>query len=204
LIQAAYTTKPPAGHAYAGAGYVYDALLDALYSSEHWPSLAAALADDQAGDGAPIIAMSNHYTTSNSTNAVDLFNAVNCLDHPVSRDLASYGHLAAVDGAAAPIFGPLLAWGEAQCALWPALPTRTPAPVAAPGSPAIVVVGSTRDSATPYSWAVSVAHNLAKGVLVTFESDDHVAYFYSQCVRDAVQTYLVEAIPPPAGLVCTY
>jgi hypothetical protein len=44
---------------------------------------------------------------------------------------------------------------------------------------------------------------LLHGVLVTFDGDDHVAYFYSQCVRDAVQTYLVELVPPHPDLVCT-
>jgi pimeloyl-ACP methyl ester carboxylesterase len=204
LIEAAYTMKPPAGRSYAGAGYVYDALLDALYSTALWPTLATALADDQVGDDAPIITMSTHYTTSNSTNAGDLFNAVNCLDHPVSRNLASYRHLAAVDGAAAPIFGPLFAWGEVQCALWPALATRTPAAITAPGSPPVVVVGSTEDSATPYAWAVAVAHQLVHGDLVTFKGADHVAYFYSECVRDVVQTYLVERMSPRPGTVCTY
>lgn len=204
LIRAAYTTKPPAGRAYAGAGDMYDAILDALYSSEDWPRLAAALAADQAGNDGPIVAMATGYTTSNSSNAGDVFNAVTCLDHPVSRDLASYAHLAAVDGAVAPVFGPLFAWGEAQCALWPALPTRVPGAVTAPGAPPIVVVGTTGDPATPYSWATSVARELRHGVLLTFEGEDHVAYFYSECVRDAVQTYLVNEVPPRPGLVCTY
>jgi hypothetical protein len=147
--------------------------------------------------------MSTGYNTSNSTNANDVFNAVTCLDHPVSRNLASYPHLAAVDGAAAPVFGPFFAWGEAQCAVWPAPPTGVPEAVTAPGAPPIVVVESTGDPATPYSWARTVAGELPHAVLVTFRGDDHVAYFYSQCVRDAVQTYLVEKVPPRLGLVCT-
>jgi hypothetical protein len=67
-----------------------------------------------------------------------------------------------------------------------------------------VVVGSTGDPATPYSWARTVAGELPHGVLVTFRGDDHVAYFYSQCVRDAVQNYLVKKLPPRRGLLCTY
>jgi pimeloyl-ACP methyl ester carboxylesterase len=203
LIRAAYTTKPPAARDYAGAGDMYDAILDGLYSTEDWPSLANALAADQAGNDGPIISMATGYTTSNSTNADDVFNAVTCLDHPVSRDLAIYPHLAAVDGAVAPVFGPLFAWDEAQCAVWPTAPTRVPEAVTAPGTPPIVVVGSTGDPATPYSWAMDVAHQLPHGVLVTFKGDDHVAYFYSQCVRDAVQTYFVQRTPPRSGLVCT-
>ena len=105
---------------------------------------------------------------------------------------ASYGGLADVLQASAPIFGPLLAWGEAGCAVWPAPPTRPVGPVAAPGAPPILVVGTTDDPATPYAWAVSVAKELDRGVLLTHDGDDHVAYFYSACVRADVQSYLLE------------
>jgi pimeloyl-ACP methyl ester carboxylesterase len=36
--------------------------------------------------------------------------------------------LAATAAAQAPVFGPVLAWGLLQCAVWPVPPTRTPAP----------------------------------------------------------------------------
>ena len=105
--------------------------------------------------------------------------------------------------ASAPVFGPLLAWGEAACAVWPAPPTRPVGPVAAPGAPPILVVGTTEDPATPYAWAVNVAKELGRGVLLTHDGDDHVAYFYSACVRGYVQTYLVSGVTPPAGTTCT-
>ncbi len=181
---------------------MYDALLDALYSQSKWPQLGAALAADAAGNGAAIVALSTHYNTAGSTNADDAAQAIDCLDHPVSRDLASYGALADTLTTSAPVFGPLLAWGEAGCAVWPARPTRTVGPVAAPGALPILVVGTTDDPATPYAWAVSVAKELDRGVLLTHDGDDHVAYFYSSCVRADVQTYLVSGLTPPSGTVC--
>jgi hypothetical protein len=75
-------------------------------------------------------------------------------------------------------------------------------PVAAPGSPPILVVGTTDDPATPYAWAVSVAHELSHGVLLTRDGSDHVAYFYSACVRDDVQAYLVSGATPAPGATC--
>ena len=89
------------------------------------------------------------------------------------------GALAFSLSASAPVFGPLLGWGEAGCAVWPVPPTRKVGPVAAPGAPPILVVGTTNDPATPYAWAVSVAKELDHGVLLTHDGDDHVAYFYS-------------------------
>ena len=205
LLSAAATSPAPAGGGggVAGVGQIYDAVLDSLYAQSEWPRLGAALAADAAGNGAPVVALSNHYNTGGSTNADDAGTAIDCLDHPVSRNLATYGALAASLAASAPIFGPLLAWGEAGCAVWPVSPTRTVGPVAAPGSPPILVVGTTNDPATPYAWAVSVAKELKRGVLLTHDGDDHVAYFYSACVRADVQTYLVSGQTPTPGTVCS-
>ena len=187
----------------AGAGELYDALLDGLYAQSDWPELGNALAADAAGNGAPVVAMSDRYNQNGSTNQDDAAVAIDCLDHPVSHDLAAYGDLADLLKASAPVFGPLLAWGEAACAVWPAPPTRPVGPVAAPGAPPILVVGTTDDPATPYAWAVNVSKELSRGVLLTRDGDDHVAYFYSACVRGYVQTYLVSGVTPPTGTTCT-
>jgi pimeloyl-ACP methyl ester carboxylesterase len=202
LSVAAATPAPAGGGGVAGVGQMYDAVLDSLYSQSEWPQLGAALAADAAGNGAPVVALSNHYNTGGSTNADTAVVAIDCLDHPVSRNLATYGSLAQSLASSAPVFGPLLAWGEAGCAVWPVPPTRTVGPVAAPGAPPILVVGTTNDPATPYAWAVSVAKELDRGVLLTHDGDDHVAYFYSACVRADVQTYLVNGQTPAPGTVC--
>jgi pimeloyl-ACP methyl ester carboxylesterase len=203
LLNTATTAPAPAGGGgVLGAGQLYDALLEDLYSQTDWPRLGQALAGDAAGNGAPAAAQSNQYNTGGSDNADDAATAIDCLDHPVSRDLASYGALADALQVSAPVFGPLLAWGEAGCAVWPVPPTRTVGPVAAPGAPPILVIGTTNDPATPYAWAVSVAKELHSGVLLTHDGDDHVAYFYSACVRADVQTYLVSGQTPPPGTVC--
>ncbi len=204
MLGAASAASAPGGSgSQAGAKQLYDALLNDLYSQSDWPQLGTALADDATGDGAPAVAQSNHYNTGGSTNADDAVTAIDCLDHPVSHDLASFAVLADMLKASAPVFGPLLAWGEAGCAVWPAAPTRTVGPVAAPGAPPILVVGTTNDPATPYAWAVSVSKELDHAVLLTHDGDDHVAYFYSACVRADVQTYLVSGQTPPPGTVCS-
>jgi hypothetical protein len=182
---------------------MYNALLEGLYSESDWPTLGDALSADAQGNGAPIVTMSNNYIAGGSTNGADAGEAIDCLDHPVSKDLRIYPSLAAQYGSVAPVFGPLLAWGQAACAVWPVAPTRTVAPTRAEGAPTILVVGTTTDPATPYAWAVSLAHELSHGVLLTRDGSDHVAYFYSACVRADVQTYLVGGGAPPPGTVCT-
>ena len=197
------TTPVPAGTGrVAGEGELYDALLDGLYARSDWPQLGEALAADASGNGTQVVAMSDHYNANGSTNGADAGLAIDCLDHATSHDLAAYSDLAALAKASAPVFGPLLAWGQASCAVWPAPPTRAAGPVAAPGSPPILVVGTTGDPATPYDWAVNVSHELSHGVLLTRDGSDHVAYFYSACVRSDVQAYLVEGVTPPSGATC--
>jgi pimeloyl-ACP methyl ester carboxylesterase len=202
LTNARTSPAPGGGGSLAGPGQLYDALLNSLYSESDWPQLGAALAADAAGNGAPAVAQSNHYNTGGGSNADDAATAVDCLDHPVSHDLATYPALAFSLAASAPVFGPLLTWGEAGCAVWPVPPTRKVGPVAAPGAPPILVVGTTNDPATPYAWAGSVAKELDHGVLLTHDGDDHVAYFSSACVRADVQTYLVSGQTPPPGTTC--
>jgi hypothetical protein len=193
----------PAGNGRtAGAGELYDALLEGLYSRNDWSELGDALAADAAGNGAAIVALSDRYQQNGSSNGSDAAEAIDCLDHPASHDLGAYSYLAAVFKAAAPVFGPLLAWGEAACAVWPAPPTRPVGPVSAAGAPPILVVGTTGDPATPYAWAVNVAHELQRGVLLTRDGVDHVAYFYSACVRGYVQAYVVSGTTPPTGTTC--
>ena len=194
---------PGADGGSAGPGEFYNALLDDLYSRSSWPSLGDALSQAAAGNGTDLITLSTSYASGGSTNGGDANNAINCLDHPVSRDPATYPALAAADAAQAPVFGAAFAWGLLQCAVWPVPPTRTPAPITAAGSPPILVVGTTGDPATPYQWAQALAGQLQHGELVTWQGVNHVAYFYSPCVRAIDQAYLIDGTLPPTGTVCT-
>jgi pimeloyl-ACP methyl ester carboxylesterase len=204
LISRVQTTPVPAGDGRtAGPGELYDALLDGLYSTSDWPTLGAALAADVAGNGARVVAMSDHYNQDGSTNGDDVGLAVDCLDHPASKDVKAYALLAALFKNSAPVFGPLLAWGELACAVWPVSPTRKVGPASAAGSPPILVVGTTHDPATPYQWAVNLSHELSQGVLLSRDGSDHVAYFYSSCVRSYIQNYFVSLATPSIGTVCS-
>ncbi len=209
LVSQVTATPLPAGanasvaSATAGPGALYDALLDGLYAESDWPTLANALAQAAGGGGGDLVQMADHYVAGGGTKTEEANVAINCLDYPTAKDLAAYPTLAAADAAKAPLFGALVAWGAASCAVWPVPATRTPGPITAAGSPPILVIGTTGDPATPYQWAVSLAGQLQHGVLLTRDGNDHVAYFYSGCVRSAVGAYLVSGTVPAAGTVCT-
>ncbi|HET6810761.1 MAG TPA: alpha/beta hydrolase [Acidimicrobiales bacterium] len=185
-----------------GPGEIYEAVEGVMYSPSRWPALGQALGAAAGGNGAPVVALSDAYLNHGGPNGADAFEAVTCVDHPVPGDPAAYPALARELSGPAPVFGPVFAWGELACGLWPVPPTGRPHPVTAAGSPPILVVGTTADPVTPAAWAQSLAAELQHGVLLMRQGRDHVAYFYSACVRSWVDRYLVAGATPPAGTVC--
>jgi hypothetical protein len=81
--------------------------------------------------------------------------------------------------------------------------TEEPLDIRAEGAAPIVVVGTTRDPATPYEWAVALADQLESGVLVSRDGDGHTGYNSgNECVDGAVEDYLIEGAVPEDGLSC--
>jgi pimeloyl-ACP methyl ester carboxylesterase len=188
----------------AGPSELYSALLSRLYTPSRRAGLASALAAAERGDGSAIRSLADAYQgrAPGATINADAANAINCLDHPVSRDIGVLQAHAAAASERARVFGSILVWGGVVCAVWPAPPTREAHAVRAPGAPPIVVVGTTHDPATPYAWAQALASQLERGVLLTREGSSHVALFSSGCVRAALDAYLVDLAPPGPGTTC--
>jgi pimeloyl-ACP methyl ester carboxylesterase len=66
-----------------------------------------------------------------------------------------------------------------------------------------MVVGTTRDPATPYEWAQKMAREFKNGRLVSWDGDGHTAYMRSnRCVNDAVDNYLVDGKVPDGDVKC--
>ena len=81
--------------------------------------------------------------------------------------------------------------------------TETPRPLHAAGAAPIVVIGTTRDPATPYAVGRALADQLESGVLVSRDGDGHTGYNSgNDCVDEAVEDYLVDGTVPQDGLEC--
>lgn len=182
----------------------------AMYDEGYWPTLRAALSQAFGGDGSALLQLSDIYTDRNgqghyTSNQNTVIYAVNCLDRPYRGDdpVAEAERDAATFSRQAPTWGAFLAWSELPCAYWPVKPDAKPGPIRAQGSGPIVVVGTTRDPATPYAWAQGLAKELANGHLVTYEGDGHTAYRRgSRCIDKAIDAYLLRADVPKDGLRC--
>ncbi|MCW2829553.1 MAG: hypothetical protein JWP31_245, partial [Aeromicrobium sp.] len=76
-------------------------------------------------------------------------------------------------------------------------------PVVAKGAKPILVVGTTRDPATPYRWSVALTDQLASAVLVTREGDGHTGYAVgNRCVDRLVDRLLLEGAAPTKDRRC--
>ena len=76
-------------------------------------------------------------------------------------------------------------------------------PVEARGAPAVLVIATTHDPATPISWAEPFAAQFDKAVIVVREGDGHTGYREgSNCVDAAVDDFLVDGLLPETGVTC--
>lgn len=189
-------------------GWASIGIAQAMYDQGQWRFLLDAMADAVEGDGEALLQLANSYAQRNpggqySGNLLEAFNAVNCLDQSASGDLDERVAFAEEVTEQAPTWGPFLAWGSLICGVWPIPATGEAREVTAAGAAPVVVIGTTRDPATPYEWAVRLREQLASASLVTFDGDGHTAYTRSnECVDDAVDAFYLEGTVPRDGLRC--
>jgi pimeloyl-ACP methyl ester carboxylesterase len=181
----------------------------ALYDQGSWGILTDALrAAVKNRDGRQLMSLANTYADRTDTgrytgNIMEVIYAVNCLDKPDTANLKVYEKQAKEFTASAPTWGPFLAWSSLPCGYWPVKATGQTKKITAAGSGPIVVVGTTRDPATPYDWSVRLNNELANSSLITYNGDGHTAYTRSNaCVDDAIDNYYVKKQVPRDGLKC--
>ncbi|WP_326619367.1 alpha/beta hydrolase [Streptomyces decoyicus] len=183
-------------------------VIAAMYDERAWPLLRDYLAQAKAGNGRGLLTLSDSYyeRDPNGSYANQMYAnpAVNCLDlasafttpDQVRAALPSFRK-------ASPVFGTSFAWAALNCAYWPVKPTGTAHRIEAKGAAPILVVGTTRDPATPYDWAKALASQLSSATLLTYEGDGHTAYGRgSDCIDTAINNYLLNGTVPPKNKHC--
>ncbi|MEU3936109.1 alpha/beta hydrolase [Streptomyces sp. NPDC029044] len=185
-------------------------VIAAMYDEGSWEQLREALTSAmKENDGSGLLVLSDGYYERDAdgaySNLMFANAAVNCLDLPPSFDTPEE-----VRGAlsefkkASPVFGEGLAWAALNCAYWPVHATGEPHRIEAKGAAPIVVVGTTRDPATPYRWAQALAGQLSSARLLTYEGDGHTAYGRgSSCIDRTINAYLLRGTPPTDGKRCS-
>lgn len=189
-------------------GNAFYGLITPLYSRENWSILSTYLKDALDGDGTGLLLLSDFYASREPTggysdNSSEAILAINCLDDPWAIGADEVEGQVAEFEEASPTLGRVFAWGLTGCGGFD-YPAAEPLPdVLAVGAAPIVVVGTTRDPATPYEWSQALAEHLDSGVLVTRDGDGHTGYNSgNECVDTAIEDYLVDGVVPDDGLTC--
>ncbi|MEU6454908.1 alpha/beta hydrolase [Streptomyces sp. NPDC127113] len=185
-------------------------VIAAMYDEGAWQQLRKSLTSaTKENDGAGLLALSDSYYERESdgaySNLMFANAAVNCLDLPAAFSSPDEVRDALPDfEKASPVFGEGLAWASLNCTYWPVQASGEPHRIEAAGATPIVVVGTTRDPATPYRWAEALAGQLSSGRLLTYEGDGHTAYGRgSTCIDSAIDTYLLRGTAPEDGKRCS-
>ena len=192
---------PGLGSRTVGPGEFFMAAAGALYSKSSWPALAEALQAAERGNGRNLLSLADDFSERGPNGyapILESINAVNCIDRPWPRDVASYAAAGDRIARKAPRFGRAIMLSGMSCIAWPVPPVSVPHRVTGLGSPPVVVIGTTRDPATPYEWARGLAGQLQQGILLTHQGDGHTVYRTGAptCITGPVNAYLIDLVAP--------
>jgi pimeloyl-ACP methyl ester carboxylesterase len=190
------------------SGDAFYGIAAALYSRSYWILLSSALRSALGGDGSQLMLLADAYAARNAdgtfqNNSMEAFYDISCLDDPSSIPYAKVPAQYPAFEKASPVFGKVFAWSLASCRGFTPRSDEPVPVIHAKGAAPIVVIGTTRDPATPFHWAVDLAHQLDSGVLLRRDGDGHTGYHSGNpCIDHAVESYLVSGVTPKNNTSC--
>jgi pimeloyl-ACP methyl ester carboxylesterase len=188
--------------------------LGSMYNSFSWPFFAEIVADvesqvnpEQLGAALNAFLDSTGFITKRAfpryPNFIEGFPAIACSDSDNPDSYQAWSTQGAAADEQFGYFGRIWTWVSSTCARWPGVDAdRYTGPFTKQTANPVLVVGNTFDPATRYQGAVTVAGLLPNSRLLTLHGWGHVSLFLSQCVDNAVASYLLTTVPPAQGTVC--
>ncbi|MFA5490658.1 MAG: alpha/beta hydrolase, partial [Candidimonas sp.] len=141
-----------------------------------------------------------------NTDTGGMFAVVNCLDYADRPGVAELAGIVDDNASRGGMFGgPLTSSYAAGCAGFDFKPD--PIPLARPiaSEYPVLIGGATRDSRTPYQWAVQMARAFPNSRMLTYSGGNHVNWFISSpCLKSIMDDYFVDGRLPPVDAVCDY
>jgi hypothetical protein len=178
-----------------------------------WPQLRKAIEEAQQGYGDTFIKLADIYSDRQSngkylSNQTDSGAVIDCLDWRNTRTEEQLLQDAQLYKAKAPVLGPYLAYTGLTCQFFPEPKqdslTRTTNIIREINTTPILIIGTKRDPATPYEWAVGLSRIFNTSILITLDADGHTGQGRgSECVDKAFDTYLLTGKTPQGNLSCT-
>ena len=172
-------------------------IASALYDDvTGWPKLARALNHALLGDGSLLLELSDEYSGRSQTgkyfsNENDIAPIINCLDWPNSFEtvpnITTYQKFVTV----APIFGPFLAANGIFCKYLLPNVIHINSNLNIQVTSRVMIIGTTRDPATPNDWAIALSRKFPNSILLIFDSDGHTGMNRgNKCVDTFAESYL--------------
>jgi pimeloyl-ACP methyl ester carboxylesterase len=190
-------------------GLVLLGIASALYDSgSGWPVLRDAFKEATLGSGTSFLTLADQYAGRQEngkylSNENDALQVISCLDQNELETVSTFKKGVAEFTNRAPIFGPYLAYAGLACRYFPNLSSVEQIEVKSLKTKPILIVGTTRDPATPYKWAQSLAKIFEGSILITLDGDGHAGHGRgSTCVDSAVDRYLLTGATPKSELFC--
>lgn len=185
-------------------------IASALYDSESgWSVLRDAFKEATLGNGESFLTLADEYSGrqengSYLSNENDALQVISCIDQNELETVSIFKKGAVEFAERAPIFGPYLAYAGYACRYLPNLNSVEQVEITTLETEPILIIGTTRDPATPYKWAQSLAKIFDGSVLITLDGDGHTGHGRgSTCVDSAVDRYLLTGVTPKSELFCT-
>jgi pimeloyl-ACP methyl ester carboxylesterase len=186
----------------------------ALYDNiTGWPTLRKAIEEAQKGYGDTFIKLADIYSERQSNgkylnNQSDSGAVIDCLDWRNSRTDEQLQQDVLLYKEKAPVLGPYLAYAGLTCQFFPESKqdsvNRATNIVKEINTTPIMIIGTLRDPATPYEWAVGLSKIIRSSILITLDADGHTGQGRgSECVDKAFDSYLIKGKTPQGNIACT-
>jgi len=179
-----------------------------------WPKLRKAIEEAQQGYGDSFIQLADIYSERQSNgkylnNQSDSGAVIDCLDWRNSRTDEQLQLDVLLYKEKAPVLGPYLAYTGLTCQFFPtpkqdAL-TRPSNVINEINTAPILIIGTLRDPATPYEWAVGLSKIIRSSILITLDADGHTGQGRgSECVEKAFDSYLLTEKIQQRNVFCQF
>ena len=201
--------KDPKGRALTQA-LLITALAESLYNNlTGWPKLTKALNQVKRNSNPDkLLELADIYNGRNSDgtfrdNQNDINIMITCADWVEDRSTSEIQADAVNFAKAAPTFGPFLAYSGLICHHWKTKPELLASKISVSTNSKIIVIGVTRDPATPYVWAKGLTQALKNSILLTYDGEGHTGHNRGNtCIDAQVDGYFLTGKLPPKGLIC--
>ena len=164
-----------------------------------WPKLETAINDASAGDGSKLLELADEYTGRTRigkyfSNENDVATLISCLDWPNHATFTEMQSTSSRFSSTAPILGPYLVFSQLACNYLESSKSKNSLNINTIKIDPVLIIGVTRDPATPYEWAVALYKKFHDSIFLTLEANGHTGQGRGfSCVDKKVDFYLLNS-----------